>query len=83
MLIGLKNGRQVIVPGLVPLRDTGKYISTILATWAVADVAGPLLGGSFAEYVTWRWCFWINLCIGPISELRKVPTTRRSNLLSI
>lgn len=57
----------MIITDLVPLRDVGKYLSATIAIWAVADVAGPLLGGAFSQYVTWRWCFWINLIISPIS----------------
>ena len=31
--------------------------------WAVAGGLGPILGGAFAEKVSWRWSFWINLPI--------------------
>lgn len=63
-IYGLVN---VIITDLVPLRDVGKYLATTALVWAIADVAGPLLGGIFSQYVTWRWCFYINLCISPIS----------------
>ncbi|KAM7216782.1 Major facilitator superfamily domain containing protein [Rhypophila decipiens] len=31
------------------------------AVWAVATAIGPIIGGAFTEYATWRWCFWFNL----------------------
>jgi MFS family permease len=44
----------VIITDLVPLRDVGKYISFTALVWAIADVAGPLLGGAFSQYVYGR-----------------------------
>ncbi|KAK6359046.1 hypothetical protein TWF696_000217 [Orbilia brochopaga] len=63
-IYGLVN---VIITDLVPLKDVGNYLATTALVWAIADVAGPLLGGIFTEYASWRWCFYINLCISPIS----------------
>lgn len=29
--------------------------------WALAGGLGPILGGTFAQFVSWRWIFWVNL----------------------
>jgi MFS family permease len=34
------------------------------AMFGVATVLGPLLGGFFVDYLSWRWVFYINIPIG-------------------
>ncbi|KAJ5447411.1 hypothetical protein N7445_002232 [Penicillium cf. griseofulvum] len=58
---GINTLVDIIICDLVPLRQRGKYVALMAAVWAVGTVIGPVLGGAFAQYVSWRWVFYINL----------------------
>lgn len=44
---------EVIITDIVPLRHRGKYFGIMSAMWSLGSVTGPILGGGFAENVTW------------------------------
>lgn len=38
--------------------------SLFSAVWSISAVLGPVLGGLFVQYWSWRWAFYINVPIG-------------------
>jgi EmrB/QacA subfamily drug resistance transporter len=64
---GLMIGAQAIVGDVVSPRERGRYLGLFGAVFGVATVIGPLLGGFFVEYLSWRWVFYINVPIGVVA----------------
>jgi len=59
---------QIVIGDMLPPKERGRYSAWISGMWAVAGIAGPLLGGTLAE---WHWSiiFWINLPLGAVAML--------------
>ncbi|OQO06168.1 hypothetical protein B0A48_08756 [Cryoendolithus antarcticus] len=61
---GVVSGAYSIVAFSVVPHKRPAYMGILGATYAFASVFGPVLGGLFADKISWRWCFWINLPVG-------------------
>ncbi|EKM58038.1 uncharacterized protein PHACADRAFT_252002 [Phanerochaete carnosa HHB-10118-sp] len=82
---------MIIVSDIVSLKDRGKYQGISEAVAALSNGFGPVIGGLFSQYTTWRWAFWINLPLGGIAiavgiwvlPLKKVHGDMRQKLVQI
>ncbi|MDQ1514097.1 MAG: hypothetical protein QOC59_1939, partial [Microbacteriaceae bacterium] len=78
---------QVVIASIVPPRERGRYSGYIGATFALATVSGPLVGGLIVDTpgLGWRWCFFVGipvalLAFGVLQKTLHVKTIRRADV---
>jgi EmrB/QacA subfamily drug resistance transporter len=75
---------QVVIASMVSPRERGRYSGYIGATFALATVSGPLIGGVIVDTpgLGWRWCFFVGLPVAALAfvvlqKTLRLPIRRR------
>jgi EmrB/QacA subfamily drug resistance transporter len=79
---GLTALAQVIMATMISPRERGKYSGYLGATFALATVGGPLIGGVLTEHLSWHWCFYVGvpfavLAFAVLQKTLHLPVIRR------
>ncbi|MEU8218189.1 MDR family MFS transporter [Micromonospora taraxaci] len=81
---GLLTLAFTIISDVVSPRERGRYQGLFGAVFGISSVAGPLVGGYFAE-TDWRWIFYINVPLAVLAivvcyhVMRLIPFERRDH----
>ena len=63
----LINTAFAVVADLYPPDERGKYQGLVGATFGIASVVGPLLGGWLTDHFSWHAIFLVNLPVGAVA----------------
>ncbi|WP_307136149.1 MFS transporter [Streptomyces aurantiacus] len=76
---GLSALGQVVLAAMISPRERGRYSGYLGATFAVATVGGPLLGGVITDtsWLGWRWCLFVGV---PFAVVALIVLQRTLNL---
>lgn len=84
---GLSALAQIVMAAMISPRERGRYSGYLGATFAVATVGGPLLGGVITDtsWLGWRWCFYVGVPFAIIAlivlqKTLKLPVVKRDNV---
>ncbi|MCJ1384343.1 hypothetical protein MMC17_007459 [Xylographa soralifera] len=62
---GMYTGVMVLISVTTTELERPMYFGLTGLTWGTGTILGPVIGGAFCDSsATWRWSFYINLCIG-------------------
>jgi MFS family permease len=63
--VGMYMGVMTLLSMMTSIRERPNYLASTSIVWGFGTVLGPVVGGGFADSsATWRWAFYINLCLG-------------------
>src|SRR3954463_13021098 len=74
---------QTVISDVVSPRERGQYQAYFSSVWMAGGIAGPVVGGVFAEHLHWSMIFWINvpLAVAAIAlllpRMKKIPVFHR------
>jgi EmrB/QacA subfamily drug resistance transporter len=74
---------QTVISDVVTPRERGQYQAYFSGVWMTAGIAGPVIGGVFAEHLHWSMIFWINVPLGLgslallLPKMGKIPVFHR------
>ncbi|MDI3402656.1 MFS transporter [Streptomyces cavernicola] len=79
---GLSALAQIVMAAMISPRERGRYSGYLGATFAVATVGGPLLGGVITDHWGWRWCFYVGVPFAVVAlivlqKTLKLPVVKR------
>lgn len=58
---------MTILGDIYSVAERAKVQGYVGLVWAAASLVGPILGGAFADYLSWRWIFLVNLPLGALA----------------
>ena len=58
---------MTVIGDLYSVAERAKVQGYLASVWAASSVLGPLAGGLFSDYLSWRWIFFVNLPLGALA----------------
>lgn len=55
---------QTVAGDIYTVAERGRIQGYLASVWGISAVIAPALGGLFAQYLSWRWIFLVNVPIG-------------------